>query len=58
MRCKILNIDPWEEYIDEHFSDPDKRAKLYLLMTGAMILSTVLITVGTIIFILMLVGVI
>ena len=53
-----MNIDPIEEYINEHFEDPDKRAKLYLLMTGAMILSTVLITVGTLIFILMLVGVI
>jgi hypothetical protein len=49
-----LNIDPIEEY----FEDPDKRAKLYLLMSGAMILSTILITVGTIIFILILVGVI
>jgi hypothetical protein len=49
-----LNIDPIEEY----FEDPDKRAKLYLLMSGAMILSTILITIGTIIFILMAVGVI
>ncbi|MBI5679924.1 MAG: hypothetical protein HZC47_03390 [Methanobacterium sp.] len=49
-----MNIDPLEEY----FEDPDKRAKLYLLMTGAMILTTILITIGTIIFILWAVGVI
>ena len=53
-----MNIDPIEEYINEHLKDPDKRAKLYLLMSGAMILSTVLIAVGTIVFILILVGVI
>lgn len=49
-----MNVDPIEEY----FKDPDRRAKLYLLMSGAMILSTILITIGTIIFILLIVGVI
>ena len=49
-----MNIDPIEDY----FEDPDKRAKLYLFLTGAMILSTILITIGTIIFILRLVGII
>ncbi len=49
-----MNIDPIEDY----FEDPDKRAKLYLLLTAGMILSTILITVGTIVFILRLVGVI
>ncbi len=47
----MVNVDPIEEY----FKDPDKKAKLYLLMSGAMILSTILITVGMIIFILLLV---
>jgi hypothetical protein len=50
----MVNIDPIEDY----FKDPDRRAKLYLLMTGAMILSTILITIGAIIFILIVVGVI
>ncbi|MGB9937470.1 MAG: hypothetical protein ACPK7O_07090 [Methanobacterium sp.] len=44
--------------IKEMFEDPDRRAKLYLLFVGAQILSTILITVGTIVFILMLVGII
>lgn len=49
-----MNIDPIEDYLE----DPDKRAKLYLLLTAAMILSTILITIGTIISILRLVNVI
>lgn len=49
-----MSIDPLEEM----FKDPDRRAKLYLLFVGAQILATILITVGTIIFILRLVGVI
>jgi len=47
-----MNVDPIEEY----FEDPDRRAKLYLLFTGAMILSTILIVIGTIFFILWAVG--
>jgi hypothetical protein len=38
--------------------DPDKRAKLYLYIAGAMILSTVAIVIGTIIFILRLLKII
>ena len=49
-----MKRDPFKQYI----KDPDKKAKLYLLVTGAMITSTILITVGTIVFILVLVGVI
>jgi prolipoprotein diacylglyceryltransferase len=49
-----LSKDPIKEYL----KDPDKRAKLFLLITGGMILSTVLIVIGTIIFILMLLGII
>ncbi|WP_414470457.1 hypothetical protein [Methanobacterium sp. ACI-7] len=44
--------------IKEIFEDPDRRAKLYLLFVGVQILTTILITVGTIIFILRLLGII
>jgi hypothetical protein len=50
----IMRRDPFDQY----FKDPDRRAKLYLLSVGAMILTTILITVGTIIFILLLLGII
>jgi hypothetical protein len=43
-----MPYDPFKQY----FKDPDKRAKLYLATTIAMISTTVLITIGTIIFIL------
>ncbi|BAZ98977.1 MULTISPECIES: hypothetical protein [Methanothermobacter] len=49
-----MSKDPLKEYL----KDPDRRAKLFLLMTGGMILSTVLITIGTIILILLLLGII
>lgn len=49
-----MSIDPLEEM----FKDPDKRAKLYLLFVGVQILSTILIVVGTIIFILSALGLI
>ncbi|MDP1553232.1 MAG: hypothetical protein Q8M06_09490 [Methanobacteriaceae archaeon] len=49
-----MTKDPIKEYL----KDPDKRAKLFLLITGGMILSTVLIVIGTLIFILMLLGII
>ncbi|MCL2116292.1 MAG: hypothetical protein FWH29_08725 [Methanobrevibacter sp.] len=49
-----MKRDPFKQY----FKDPDKKAKLYLLVTGAMIATTALITIGTIIFILLLVGII
>ncbi|MCL2156467.1 MAG: hypothetical protein FWH54_00400 [Methanobrevibacter sp.] len=49
-----MKRDPFKQY----FKDPDKKAKLYLLITGAMITSTILITIGTIIFILLIVGII
>jgi hypothetical protein len=44
--------------IEQYFKDPDRRAKLFVGMTIAMISSTVLITIGMIIFILRLVGVV
>jgi hypothetical protein len=47
-----VSKDPLSEYIEDYLNDPDKRAKLYLYLAGAMILSTVLIVIGTIIFIL------
>ncbi|KZX15893.1 hypothetical protein MBCUT_12180 [Methanobrevibacter cuticularis] len=44
--------------IKQYFKDPDKKAKLFFFSTIAMITSTILITVGTILFILILVGII
>ncbi|MDR0913175.1 MAG: hypothetical protein LBM96_11355 [Methanobrevibacter sp.] len=49
-----MKRDPIEQY----FKDPDKKAKLFVFIQFAMILSTILITVGTIIFILALVGIV
>lgn len=49
-----MNVDPIEEF----FKDPDKRAKLYLFMSAAMILTTIIIALGFIIYILILLGVI
>ncbi|KZX10400.1 hypothetical protein [Methanobrevibacter curvatus] len=43
--------------IKQYFRDPDKKAKLFVAMQLGMIASTILITIGTIIFILKLVGV-
>jgi hypothetical protein len=42
-----MNLD-----FEEMMKDPDQRAKLYLYLAGAMILSTILIVFGTIVFIL------
>lgn len=49
-----MSIDPLEEM----FKDPDRRAKLYLLFVGVQILSTIMIVVGTLIFILWALGII
>jgi len=49
-----MKRDPFKQYI----KDPDRKAKLYLLLNGAMIASTILITIGTIIFILLVMGII
>ncbi len=49
-----LSKDPIKEYM----KDPDRKAKAFLVITGAMILSTILIVIGTIVFILMLLGII
>lgn len=43
-----MTVDPLEEFL----KDPDKRAKIYLIIVGAMIISTIFIAIGTIIFIL------
>jgi hypothetical protein len=37
--------------LEDIMKDPDKRAKLYLYLAGAMILSTVAIVIGTLFFI-------
>ena len=49
-----MSADPLEDLM----KDPDRRAKLYLLFVGVQILVTVMIVVGTLIFILCLVGII
>jgi hypothetical protein len=49
-----MRRDPFKQY----FKDPDRKAKLYVAITIAMISSTVLLTVGTIIFILFLLKII
>ena len=43
-----MTQDPFEDLI----KDPDKRAKLFVYLTIAMIISTFMIAIGTIIFIL------
>ncbi len=43
-----MRQDPFEDLI----KDPDKRAKLFMYFTIAMIISTFMIAIGTIIFIL------
>ncbi len=42
--------------IDQFMKDPDNKAKLFIWMTRAMIITTFLITIGVIIFIMHLVG--
>jgi hypothetical protein len=43
--------------LKQYAKDPDKEARLFLFSTAAMIISTALLTIGTLIFILHLVGV-
>jgi hypothetical protein len=52
-----MSQDPFNELFKD-IKDPDNRAKLFLVVAGAMILSTILIVVGTIIFILRLLHII
>lgn len=44
--------------IDQFLKDPDNKAKLFICLTRSMIIVTFMITIGTIIFILYLLGVI
>ena len=44
--------------IDQFLKDPDNKAKLFIWLTRSMIIVTFMITIGTIIFILYLLGVI
>jgi hypothetical protein len=46
-----MTRDPLNELFKD-IKDPDNRAKMFLLFAGAMIMSTILIVIGTIIFIL------
>ena len=49
-----MSVDPIEEFLE----DPDRRAKLYLAVVIGIILSTFIIAIGTIIFILRVIKVI
>ncbi|WP_286473242.1 hypothetical protein [Methanobacterium sp. CWC-01] len=52
-----MNLDfLWNFDWEEIKKDPDKMAKVFMLISGAMILSTILIVIGTIIFILSVLG--
>ena len=42
--------------IDQFMKDPDNKAKLFIWMTRAMIITTFMITIGVILFIIHLVG--
>jgi hypothetical protein len=42
--------------LEQYTKDPDRQARLFLFTTAAMIISTILLTIGTLIFILHLVG--
>ena len=44
--------------IKQALKDPEKKAKLYLLINAIMVITTFLIVIGTILFILILTGVI
>ena len=44
--------------VTQFMKDPDNKAKLFMLITGVMIATTFLVVIGTLIFILMLVGII
>jgi hypothetical protein len=46
----------WKSDWEEIKKDPDKMAKVFMLISGAMILSTILIVIGTIVFILSVIG--
>ena len=43
--------------IDQFMKDPDNKAKLFIWMTRAMIITTIMITIGVILFIVHLLGV-
>ena len=42
--------------IDQYMKDPDNKAKVFIWMTRGMILTTIMITIGLIFFIMHLVG--
>lgn len=45
----------YRDPIQEFMKDPDNRAKAFMFVSGAMILSTIAITIGALIFIICLV---
>ncbi len=46
----------YRDPIKEFMKDPDNRAKVFMFVTGAMILSTIAITLGALIFIIYALG--
>ena len=42
--------------IDQFMKDPDNKAKVFIWMTRAMIITTLMITIGAILFIMHLIG--
>ena len=51
---EIMKRDPIHQFL----RNPDNKAKLFMGITGAMVMTTFLIVIGTIILILILVGII
>ena len=49
-----MQRDPYSQWV----KDPDNKAKLFMFITAAMVMTTFLIVIGTIILILSLVGII
>jgi hypothetical protein len=49
-----MKRDPFQQY----FKDPDRKAKLFLFTSGASIITTILLVIGTLIFILFAIGII
>ncbi len=43
--------------IDQYMKDPDNKAKVFIWITRAMIITTIMITIGVILFIMHLVGI-
>ncbi len=54
----LIGVKMKRNPVQQYFKSPDNKAKLFLAINGVMILTTFLIVIGTILFILILVGII